>query len=81
MTLQDKKDKADIISKRGDLIYKKLFLLLAIAGGSWMFGIKDSGVLSYFAFIIFLLSAIGVVVNLFRLGDATRKILELENDN
>lgn len=81
MTLRDRKDKADIISKRGDLIYKKLFLLLAIAGGSWMFGVKDNGVLSYFAFIIFLLSAIGLVVNLFRLGDATRKILELENDN
>ena len=40
MTLQERKDKADIIAKRGDLVYKKLFLLLAIAGGTWMFGIR-----------------------------------------
>jgi len=81
MTLQERKDKADIIAKRGDLVYKKLFLLLAIAGGTWMFGIRESGLLSYFSFIVFVLSVIGVVVNLFRLGDATKKIKDLENDN
>ena len=81
MTLQERKDKSDIIAKRGDLVYKKLFLLVAVAGSSWIFGIKESGILSYFSLIVFLLSAIGVVVNLFRLGDATKKIKELENDN
>ena len=81
MTLQERKDTADIIAKRGDLVYKKLFLLLAVAGSSWIFGIKESGLLSYFSLIVFLLSAIGVVVNLFRLGDATKKIKDLEYDN
>jgi len=28
MALQERKDKADIIAKRGDLIYKKLLLLI-----------------------------------------------------
>jgi len=34
MTLQERKDKSDIIAKRGDLVYKKLFLLVALAGSS-----------------------------------------------
>ena len=49
MTLQERKDKADIIAKeadviakQGDLVYKKLIIMTAIAGGSWLFGIKAS---------------------------------------
>lgn len=33
MTLQERKDKADIIAKEADVVYKKSFLLLASAGG------------------------------------------------
>ena len=77
MTLQERKDTADIIGKHGDLVYKKLIVLTAIAGGSWLFGVKEVGVESYFALFAFGLSSIGVVVNLFRLGEAANKIREL----
>lgn len=33
MTLQERKDKADIIAKKSDIIYKKMVVLLATAGG------------------------------------------------
>ena len=55
-------------------------MLTAIAGGSWLFGVKEVGVESYFALLAFGLSSIGVVVNLFRLGEATNKIKELSNE-
>ena len=78
MTLQERKDKADIIAKEGDLVYKKLIIMTVIAGGSWLFGIKASGIENYFSLVAFGLSAVGVVVNLFRLGEAINKIKELK---
>lgn len=80
MILQERKDKADIVSKRGDLIYKKLILLLAIAGGSWVYGLDKNDVASYFALLAFFLSSIGIVFNLIRLGETIVKIKELENE-
>ncbi len=84
MTLQERKDtvdiiakKADVIAKQGDLIYKKLIVLTAIAGGSWLFGIKANGIENYFSLVAFGLSSVGVVVNLFRLGEVINKIKEL----
>lgn len=58
MTQQERKDKVDIITKRGDLIYKKLLLLIAIAGGSWLYGVSKIDILSYFAIFAFFLSSI-----------------------
>ncbi len=75
MTLQERKDKADIIAKRGDLIYKKLLLLIAVAGGSWIYGVGEANIASYFALFAFFLSSVGVVVNLVRLGQTIIKIL------
>jgi hypothetical protein len=80
MTLQERKDKADIIAKRGDLLYKKLLLLLAIAGGSWIYGTGKSDILSYFALLAFFLSSVGVVANLVRLGQAIVGIKEIEDE-
>jgi len=80
MTLQERKDKADIIAKRGDLIYKKLLLLVAVAGGSWIYGVGKADIVSYFALLAFFLSSIGVVANLVRLGQVIVKIKEIEDD-
>ncbi|MFA5234094.1 MAG: hypothetical protein WC390_06800 [Sulfurimonas sp.] len=80
MTLQERKDKADIIAKRGELIYKKLLLLVAIAGGSWIYGIGKADMASYFALLAFFLSSVGVVANLVRLGQTIIKIKEIENE-
>ena len=46
----------------------------------WLFGVKEVGIESYFALFAFGLSSIGVVVNLFRLGEALNKIKELSNE-
>jgi hypothetical protein len=80
MNLQERKDKADIISKRGDLIYKKLLILTAIAGGSWIYGVGKGEIGSYFALFAFFLSSIGVVANLTRLGQTIVQIKEIENE-
>lgn len=80
MSLQERKDKADVISKRGDLVYKKLLILTAIAGGSWIYGVGKGDVGSYFALSAFFLSSIGVVVNLIRLGQAITQIKEIEDE-
>ena len=80
MTLQERKDKADVIAKRGDLIYKKLILLVAIAGGSWIYGVVKDDIASYFALLAFFLSSVGIVFNLIRLGEAIVKIKEIENE-
>jgi len=80
MNLQERKDKADIVSKRGDLIYKKLLILTAIAGGSWLYGVGKGDVGSYFALFAFFLSTIGIVFNLIRLGETIVKIKEIENE-
>jgi len=38
----NEKDKIDLLVKRAELIYKKLFIFLAIAGGSWIYGVRDT---------------------------------------
>ena len=80
MTLQERKDKADVVAKRGDLIYKKLILLVAIAGGSWIYGIGKDDIASYFALLAFFLSSVGIVFNLIRLGETIVNIKEIENE-
>jgi hypothetical protein len=40
------KDKIDIISKKSDIANKKLIAFLAIAGGTWLYGVSlDKGAL------------------------------------
>ncbi len=51
MTLQERKDKADIIAKKSDIIYKKMVVLLASAGG-----LNKKGVRHHFeTFLVFCL--------------------------
>ena len=40
MTLQERKDKADIVAKLVDSIYKKLIVLLAVSGAFGTYAIK-----------------------------------------
>ena len=43
MTLQERKDQADIIAKEADVVYKKSFLLLAASGGVGGYAVTQSG--------------------------------------
>ncbi len=50
-----------------DALYKKIIVLLAIAGGSWMYGVKflekKYDILSYFLFFIFLFISVIIIKN------------------
>ncbi|OYW79168.1 MAG: hypothetical protein B7Z27_06055, partial [Sphingobacteriia bacterium 32-37-4] len=61
MNLQERKDKADIISKRAEVINKKIIALLAIDGAMWVYGIKENGIVLLFALFIFLISSIALI--------------------
>ncbi len=80
MILQERKDKADIIAKQSEVVNKKLFVYLAIAGGSWIYGTKESGLIGLFAFALFMIVSIGVFVNLMKLGKIENELEELKND-
>ncbi|MDD5399910.1 MAG: hypothetical protein PHQ93_01805 [Sulfurimonas sp.] len=80
MTLQERKDKVDIIAKQSEVINKKLIVYLAIAGGSWIYGTKESGIIGLFAFVLFMLVSVGVFVNLLKLNKIENEIEELKKD-
>ncbi len=75
----DIKDKVDIIAKQADIIYKKIFIFSAIAGGSWIYGIKTSGYLGFIIWIVFILAVVGLVVNLTKQGTLYIELEEIKN--
>jgi len=79
MTLQERKDKADIIAKEADIVYKKSFLLLASAGGVGGYAIAQSGLLSYTLFGIFSFFILGIVINYLELNNLKKEIKECKN--
>ena len=76
------KDKIDLLVKRAELIYKKLFIFLAIAGGSWIYGIRDTedSILRILVFLVFFLSALGIILNLLKFGEIQKKLKEFSDD-
>ncbi|OHE04180.1 hypothetical protein [Sulfurimonas sp. RIFOXYB12_FULL_35_9] len=65
MTLQERKDKADIIAKKSDIIYKKMVVLLASAGGLGSYGLGQSGLEKYFLMVLFVKRVSGTLLKLF----------------
>ncbi len=80
MTLQDRKDRADIIAKRADVINKKIIALLAISGAIWLYGTKETGLFLLIAIIAFLITSVALITNILKLGDLEKKIERLENE-
>lgn len=78
MTLQERKDKADIVSKQSEIVNKKIFLYLAIAGGSWIYGTKEAGAIGLMAFLLFVIVSLGVFINLKKLNSLEQEIEELK---
>jgi len=72
----------DIYYKSAELIYKKLLIFLAIAGGSWIYIVDKNSldIVSYSAFVVFVLSGIGIIINLAKYGKFQKKLEEIEND-
>jgi len=75
----NEKDKADIIAKQADIIYKKIFIFSVIAGGSWIYGIKTNGYLGLIIWVVFVLAAVGLVINLTRQGTLYIELEEIKN--
>ncbi len=76
------KDEIGLVVKRAELIYKKLFIFLAIAGASWIYGIRDTedAILRILVFLVFFLSAIGIILNLLKFGEIQKKLKEFSDD-
>jgi len=78
MTLQERKDTADIISKQSEVVNKKIFVYLAISGGSWIYGTKEIGLIGFFAFVLFIIVSLGVFINLKKLNRLEQELEELK---
>ncbi len=80
MNIEIKKTVIEIISKQADIVYKKIFIFSAVAGGTWIYGIKTGGYLGLIIWIVFLFSVLGVVVNLSKQGKLYRELEEMKNE-
>ncbi len=84
MTLQERKDKADIISREADIVYKKMIPLLATAAGAGSYAIvflRDGFyILGFLMLIVFVVMALGIVINYQELSSLKNKIKELSHD-
>ena len=76
-------DKIDLLVKRAELIYKKMIVFLAIAGGSWVYGIKEERVSPFLlglTLTVFSLASMAVMLNLLKYGAIQKKLEEMENE-
>ncbi|MDD2448841.1 MAG: hypothetical protein PHS42_05860 [Sulfurimonas sp.] len=66
MTLQERKDTIDKLSKIADIVNKKLIALLAIDGGIGAYAVKfieQNNIFGYALGIIFIIVSVGVAYN------------------
>ena len=78
--LLDIKEKIDLISKRADIINKKLIILLAINGAVWIYGIKSDGWLFNISVLIFCMISFAIITNTFKLGDLDKQLKDMLDD-
>ncbi|MDQ1338990.1 MAG: hypothetical protein QG567_139 [Campylobacterota bacterium] len=79
MTLQERKDRADIIAKEAEIVYKKSFLLLASSGGVGGYAVTQSGILAYMLFGVFGFFVLGIVISYLELNKLKKEIKECKN--
>jgi hypothetical protein len=83
MTLQERKDKADIIAKLIDSLYKKLIILLAIDGAFGTYSLKyiaDSNVVGYVFAVIFIFVSIAIVVTYAKMNMWTKNLERISDE-
>ncbi|MDP2893752.1 MAG: hypothetical protein Q8N78_05225 [Sulfurimonas sp.] len=83
MTLQERKDSADIIAKEADIVYKKLFVLMAVSGAIGGFGLSifdKAFIISFILFIPFLFLSFGIVLAYLKLNKLETMIKDLRNE-
>lgn len=83
MTLQERKDKADIIAKEADIVYKKLFILMAVSGAVGGFGLSifdKAFIISLILLLPFLFLSFGIVLAYLKLNKLEILIKDLRNE-
>jgi type III secretory pathway component EscR len=83
MTLQEQKDKADIIAKEAEIVYKKIVVLLAINGAVGGFGLSvfdRSFVIGLLLFVPFAVISFGIVLAYLKLNRLENLIKGLRNE-
>jgi len=75
----DLKNKIDIIDKKANIVNKKLIAYLAIAGGTWLYGIniEKSLFVSLVASIFFGLAVAGTVFSILKLNKLFNELKDL----
>ncbi len=84
MTLEEKKEYLDLLSKKSDIINKKAIILLAVSGGVGAYAVKflfdtNNSLLGYLFGAVFAISIIGIFINYNKLNKIEKKIEEIEN--
>ena len=75
------KNKLDLISKRVDILNKKITILLIVSGAIWIYGIKSNDNLLFLTSVfLFLISSIFLLTNFLSLNDLDKTLKELENE-
>ena len=72
-------DKIDLVSKKADIIYKKMIILLAAVGGSGSYAIRQERIIQIVLFFVFVFFSVGVVINYFELNKMKQELEEIEN--
>lgn len=83
MNLQERKDKADIISKLIDSLYKKLIILLAIDGAFGTYALKyiaESNSVGYVFSIVFIIASIAIVITYAKMNVWTKNLERISNE-
>lgn len=83
MTLQERKDKADIVAKLIDSLYKKLIVLLAIDGAFGSYALKyiaDSNAVGYIFAIIFIFVSIAIFITYVKMNLWTKNLERIYNE-
>jgi len=83
MTLQERKDKADIIAKEADIVYKKIFILMAVAGAIGGFGLSifdRAPAISLVLLFPFLFLSFGIVLAYLKLNKLENLIKDLRDE-
>lgn len=74
------KDKIDLLSKKADVVYKKVIVLLAASGGSGSYAISGSGMANTALFLLFGFFIVGVIVNYFELNDIKKQLDKINKE-
>jgi len=76
----ESKEKIDLIAKQSEIINKKLIANLAIASGTWIYGLKEGDIIGFLSLFFFVLSAFGIGLNMLKLGQLFNELQELKNE-